>query len=262
MLCVLMIAAARAADPTDRALEEYPAWRTSGEEVRLTAIRELLSIGSTMSALDIIAQMRAEKNENPELDLLQGKALRLDGVTSEAERLLLLAEKRMGRDGRPSAELCILYADLQQVDDAVRSCQRATQLDEYDGASWNNLAYLLLADGQPVPALEAAENAVRVDATQPRYRNNLGLVQAALGRVDVAFRTLKSTMSTGDAAYMIGLVLERYASMEEASAWMERALKHEPKHPGATAWLADLDGGSPSAPTPTVAGEAPLAEVP
>lgn len=266
MLSLFWMAAAWGAEPArERVLEEPPAWREHGDEVRLTAVRKLLSIGSTTSALEIIAQMRSERNDSPELDLLQGKALRVDGVTSEAERLLLLADKRMGRDARPSAELCILYADLRQVDDAIRACRRATQLDEFDGASWNNLAYLLLADGNPEEALEAAEKAVRVDATQPRYRNNLGLVQAALGRVDVAFRTLKSTMPTGDAAYNIGIVLERYSTLDEASQWMERALKYDPQHPQAMAWLADRDGLSPSGVAPTSSAptsSAPSAELP
>lgn len=252
--------------------DELPAWRTHGEEVRLTAARELLKLGNTFAALDIIRQMRAEKYDTPELDLIQGEALRVDGVVSEAERLLLLADKRMGRDARPSAELCILYADMQQVEDAIHSCERATDIDPTDAASWNNLGYLQLSAGRPVDALEASEQAVQVDATQARYRNNLGLAQAALGKVEIAFRTLKSTMPTGDAAYMIGLVRERFSGLDEAGVWMERAVKYDPQHPQARAWLADRDGapavsmGDPrdaaSSDTPSAEGAPAPTEVP
>jgi Flp pilus assembly protein TadD len=232
----------------DGALEELPTWRTQGTEVQFAAIRELLKMGSTYAALDIIRKMRADHNDSPELDLLQGQALRMDGVASEAERLLSIAQKRLGRDGRPSAELCILYADLRRIEDAIAACERATDLDPDDAPSWNNLGFLLLSSERADEAVAASEKALQIDATQPRYRNNLGMAQAALGREDLAFRTLKSTMPLGDAAYMVGLARERFSSLDEAEVWMERAIKYDPQHPEARAWL---DGRDPSGPLPS-----------
>lgn len=229
---LLFVGCAKSGIPED-AIEELPPWRTHGEEVRIAVAKELLKTENTLGALDIVRQMRAEGYESPELDLLQGEALRIDGVTSEAERLLLLAHKRMPRDARASAELCILYADLQQIDQAIARCKRATEIDASNGGAWNNLGFLLLTAEQPTEALEAAEHAIDIDGAEPRYRNNLAMAQAALGREDQAYRTLQSTMTRADAAYMVGVVVERFGGIDGARPWYEKALSIDPNHPEA-----------------------------
>ena len=210
--------------------DELPGWMTHKEEAQIVAVEKLLESGNTLGALDILRHMRADGKDSPTLDLLQGIALRKDGVTSEAERLLLLAQKKLNRDARPSSELCILYADTQRLEEAIAACKRATELDPNSPAAWNNLGFLLLASERPDEALLAAEKAIELDGTQERYRNNLGMAQAALGRSDMAFRTLQSTMSKADAAYMVGLVTERFAGQDPARPWYERALKYDPTH--------------------------------
>lgn len=225
----------------EEAIEELPPWMTHGDEVRLALVTTLLDSGNTLGALDILRQMRAEGYDAPILDLYQGKALRIDGVTSEAERLLLQAKKRMPRDARPPAELCVLYADLQRVDEAIDQCRRSTDIDPSIPATWNNLGFLLLAAEKPEDALLAAEQAIELDGTQARYRNNLGMAQAALGREDQAYRTLQSTMSKADAAYMVGVAVERFTGVEPARAWYEKALALDPHH--AQASLA-IQGGA------------------
>jgi tetratricopeptide (TPR) repeat protein len=198
----------------------------------------------------------------------QGAALRIDGVTSEAERLLLLAQKRMPKDARPSAELCILYADLQQIEQAIERCKRATEIDASNGGAWNNLGFLLLTAEQPAEALEAAERAIDIDGAEPRYRNNLAMAQAALGREDQAYRTLQSTMTRADAAYMVGVVVERFTGLDDARPWYEKALSIDPNHPEAGPRLDPLQPAVPAAPPsegaplPDPGPEGPLEEVP
>lgn len=232
LLAVLAACGASRTRPHDIA-DELPTWMTHGEEVRLAVANDLLETGNTVGALDIVRHMRADGYDGPELDLVQGKALRIDGVTSEAERMLRIAQKRLPQDGRASAELCVLYADLQQVVEAIGACDRAVQADKDDARSWNNLGYLRLASGDAHGSLEACEHAVQLDGVEPKYRNNLGMAQAALGRDDLAFRTLKSTMPISDAAYMVGLALERFHGPEQARPWYERALEFEPAHQAA-----------------------------
>lgn len=252
---LVLVGCAKNAIPED-AIEELPPWRTHGEEVRIAVAKELLKTENTLGALDIIRQMRAEGYDGPELDLLQGQALRIDGVTSEAERLLLAAQKKMPRDSRPSAELCILFADLQQIEPAIERCKKATQVDPSDGGAWNNLGFLLLTAEQPTEALEAAEHAIDIDGAEPRYRNNLAMAQAALGREDQAYRTLQSTMNRADAAYMVGVVVERFAGLDDARTWYEKALSIDPNHPEAGPRLNP--SGTPPAVVPEVAPVVPL----
>ncbi|MEQ1505468.1 MAG: CRTAC1 family protein, partial [Myxococcota bacterium] len=47
--------------------------------------------------------------------VLHAVTLRLEGVTEEAERLLLQAQKRLPRDARPAAELCAIGARVEVV---------------------------------------------------------------------------------------------------------------------------------------------------
>ena len=246
----LTLASSAEAGPRNRkAAEEHgeiangpPPWMTHGEEVRLAVVDNFLADGNTLMALDILRQMRVDGLDGPEVDLRQGVALRKEGVTSESERLLLLAQKRMRGDPRPHAELCILLADLQRLPEAIDHCRQATKLSEDDATAWNNLAFLLLASSELEEALDAAEEAVRLDATDPLFRNNLGLVQDALGREEQAFRTLASTMGKADAAYMVGLTIERSDDIESARRWYDKALQHDPNHVATRNHLAELDG--------------------
>lgn len=236
--------------PPEDVMEGLPEWMTHGEQVRLDIANKLLESGNTLGALDIVRQMRAEGYTSPELDLLQGKALRLDGVTSEAERLLLAAQKKLPRDARAPAELCILYADERppRLEEAIEKCQRAADLDDKNAQAYNNLSYLLLASDRLDEAKAAAEHAVELDGTEPRYRNNLALVQAARGQQDVAFRTFHSTMPKSEAAYMVGLAVERFFDFEAARMWYERALEYDANHTGAQQKLQAPTDGAGSAP--------------
>jgi Flp pilus assembly protein TadD len=228
--------AAEAARPKDAVVEEgLPIWMTHGEEVRLEIVSDLLDSKNTGSALDILRSMRSDGFDGPLIDLYQGIALRLDGVTSEAERLLLLAQKRLRGDPRPSSELCLLYADDRRIEEAVEACERAAHVSggevEADASVFNNLSFLLLSVGRNDEALDNAEHAVQLDGRDPMLRNNLALAQAAVGREEVAFRTLQSTMSKADAAYMVGLAVDRARGSDAAGPWFDRALEIDPRHP-------------------------------
>ncbi len=225
---------ALAAKPRPEEIQDgLPPWMTQGEQVRLEVVRDLLDSGNTFGALEILRSMRSDGYDGPLIDLYQGVALRMDGVTSEAERLLLVAQKRMRDDPRPSSELCVLYADERRVEEAITACERATRARGEVGPTasmFNNFAFLLLSAGRAEEALEPAERAVELDGADPTFRNNLGLVQAALGREELAFRTLHSTMSKADAAYLVGVAVEGARGTEAAASWFERALEYDPGH--------------------------------
>lgn len=221
---------------------------THGEEVRVGIAWDFLDSGNTVGALDIVRQARADGFGSPELDLLQGKAMRLDGVVSEAESLLDRAASKMPRDGRASAELCVLFAEEGRIEEAVARCERARRLDDSDARSRTNLAFLLMSMERQDEALEPAQEAVHIDGTVAKYRNNLGLAQAANGRVEMAFRTLQSTMEKSEAAYTVGLSVERFDGFDKARSWYERALNVNPNHMGAKVKLRPPEDGADEAP--------------
>jgi len=232
LLITLLAGCAGAAHkpPPELVNDSLPAWMTKGEEVRIAVARTLLETGETTQALGILRQMRADGYRDPEIDLLQGMALHQDGVTSEAERLLQMARNRMPRDHRPFSQLCVLYAEDKRVEEAIEACGRATQVGDTHGKAWNNLAVLLLTASRNDEALAAAEQALERDASSPLYRNNLALAQAALGKSELAYRTFHSTMSEADAAYMVGVAIERTGDVDGARVWYEKGLEIDPEH--------------------------------
>ncbi len=215
-------------NPNDVIADELPPWMTQGEEVRIGVATKLLESHNTIGALEILRAMREEGYDSPELDLLQGKALRIDGLYGEAERLLLRADDRLRKDSRPSSELCVLYADAGRVPEAIERCREAVGRDDLSAQAWNNLGFLLLAEGDPQGALDSIAHAVELDGTSARFRNNLGLAQATLGRDEAAFRTFKSTLPSGLAAFNVAVALERADDIEGALTYYERALSINP----------------------------------
>jgi len=252
---VVAVASAGCAKPSARApkqeiSDELPPWMTKGEEVRLEVAEKLLETENTIGALEILRAMRNEGYDTPELDLLQGKALRIDGMYEQSERLLKRADERLRRDPRPATELCVLYADAGQVGAAIAQCRAAVERDQNNAQAWNNLGFLLLADGDPEEAYEALAHAVELDGTNARFRNNLGLAQATLGRDEAAFRTFQTTLPRGLAALNVAVALERADDIEGALAYYERALSIDPQLAEATAARDRLRAILPPTPGP------------
>jgi tetratricopeptide (TPR) repeat protein len=251
MLLVASACASRPQAPRDVS-SELPPWMTRGEEVRLEVAAKLLDTGNTYQALEIVRAMRQEGFNTPELDLLQGRAMRLDGLWDESEHLLLAAEKGMHRDPRPQAELCVLFADSGRVPQAIEACREVVKRDEKAANGWNNLGFLLLATDVNDEALKALTTAVELDGTNERYRNNLGMAQATLGRDEAAFRTFQSTLPRSLAAFNVGVALERADDKPGALAYYERALSIDPQLTEAVAArdrLRNPAAGQPSAET-------------
>jgi Flp pilus assembly protein TadD len=107
--------------------------------------------------------------------------------------------------------------------------------------------------------------AVQLDGAEPRYRNNLCMAQAGSGYEDQAYRTCKSTMKNADAAYMVGLSLERFGDNEAAERWYHKALDIDPKHLETQLRLDGLtevgEPWQPPVPDTTVPAPAPSGEV-
>ena len=211
-------------------MAEMP-WLDDKDGMRLDIVGKLVEMKMSDQALSIISDLRNDGVTKPVLDLYQGRALQFQGMNAEAERLLVTARKRMPGDARPEAALCILYADAENFEQAVVSCDRATHIDKRDAVSWNNYGYLLLfTTERHEDALEALQNAVDLDSTEPRYRNNLGHAQVALGEHDQALRTFMSTNTRADAAYDTGAASERWGKTGQAVEYYERATQLQPNH--------------------------------
>ncbi len=229
LLCLGGSADAR--DPRSKVVpEDPPPWQLRPLQVRIDVVRTLLEQGSAQRALELLAAFKAEGIDSPDLDLLQGIALRETGMNDQAEQVLLKARSQLGRDSRPNAELCVLYADAKRVDEAIDSCDRAVGLDRSSPRAWNNYGWMLLAANRPADALEAFDQAIHLDGSQERYRNNLAFAQVALDQLAEAERTFRTTGSHADAAYNVGVALLQGGRRDDARSWFRSALAYDPTH--------------------------------
>jgi Flp pilus assembly protein TadD len=255
LLCSLT---ADAREPREKVRPEDPApWETQPMNVRVDVVRTLIDQGDPQRALELIASFHADGIEDPELTLMQGVALRETGLPEQAERALLAARSGLGRDARPSAELCVLYADLQRLDDAMSACDRSVALDRENPRAWNNYGWLLLAANQPVQAIEAFEEAIAIDGADERYRNNLGFALVAAGRLNEAERTFRASGSHADAAYNVGVALVQAGRAADAPLWFRSAVTYDPSHGPARDALASLNDTDPAPGAPVPAEETP-----
>lgn len=212
-------------------LEQVAPWATDPDGVKLEIVERLvLETKQYDKALPIIAAMRQEGVNAPVLDLVQGIAMREEGLRDEAETMLLQARKRMPSDPRVHEALCVLYADAQRLDAAVAACEKATKVDSERASAWNNLGYLYAVTDRPTEAVEAAKQAVALNGAEPRYRNNLGIAVAASGDTTGALEIFRTTSSEADAYHNLGFAVERYQSAEDALRWYRRALEVNDQH--------------------------------
>lgn len=249
---LLLPLSALARDAREKIRPEDPApWQTRPMDVRADVVRTLLAQGSADRALELLAAFRAEGVESPELTLLQGIALRETGMGDAAERVLLEAKSGLGRDARPSAELCVLYADQQRLEAATDACDRAVALDRSNPRAWNNYGWLLLASNRPTEAVDAFDEAIDLDSSEERYRNNLGFALVALDRIDDAERAFRASGSHADSAYNVGVALQQAGRGAEAGAWFKSALAYDPAHgPARDALAAAHESVSPPEESP------------
>jgi len=211
--------------------DELPPWANEPDRVKLDiAERLVFEKKQYVAALPLIAEMRREGVKAPVLDLLQGVSLREQGMYTEAERLLGMAERRMSGDPRVHEAYCILYADTNKLDLAIAHCEKATKIDGDRASALNNLGFLYLATGRTDEALPAFQKAVEQDGTQSRYRNNLGLAYVALGEDKAAMAAFSSANEPAEALYTMGAAVERYRSADDALPFYRDVLNYSATH--------------------------------
>lgn len=259
LLLVLLLASACV--PKGRTVEDAPDWETERgrRELKYELIEAFLGQHEPDKAMTLIAQLHREDDDSPVLQLYQGQALMQDGMSGEAERVLLTYQKDEPKDPRSFRLLGALYADDKRIDEGITALQQAIALDDHDAATWNNTGFLLMAVGRNDDAITALERAIDLDGTQPRYRNNLGFALAAVGRWGDALEAFSSAGTPADAHSNLALAYELQGDTTDALEHYERALKYNPSHvdalDGKKRLLSPDPEAPPASPLPAAAGE-------
>lgn len=222
--------------------EEIPKWKS--EEGRKKTWRDMARWYNDNNlpgeALEMVQRLRESGEDTVELSIIQGRSLAAQGLPSEARNVLETIVDKHPRNAEVLQSLGVVYADLNEVDLAIRTFERALQLDETHTPTRNNLGFLLLAQGRCDEAVTHLSQVIEDDGTSARYRNNLAFALVCSGDQERALKLFRSTADEADARYNMGVAFERVDALDNAILQYEHALRYDPDHAAAMAALARL----------------------
>jgi len=216
-------------------------------QIRLDLVELMLENGNPDQALQMINGLRGEGLASTEMDILQGRALRMLQLYEEAESILEDVVQRRPRK-YPDAlnELGIIAVDRGHLDVAVSRFEDAYRFAQDEADYANNLGFALMSAGRHEEAVDVLRAALRRDPTRGRVRNNLGFALVALTRTDEAYRVFRSASSEDEARYNLGVGLELTGQADAAAEAYAAALMHNPQHWGAKEALDRLQQNLPA----------------
>ena len=214
------------------AAQPPPRWSTDEgkQEVRLELAERMLDIGQVHEAQSMLRLAREDGVTGPEIDLLQGRALHLEGLHKEAEQMMLVAGQKLKKDPRIPRALGLLYAETDRVDEAITQLERSLELDDNHAATWNNLGFLLFSQKRTDQAIVVLRKAVSLDGTKPKYRLNLGFALFHAGDSAGALSAFNAAGPPADAWYNMGLARELAGDLDGARTGYRKSIELNPSH--------------------------------
>lgn len=243
--------------------EPTPAWATESGKARaqLDLVKLLVDSGNFDGALSLIARLRTEGVDDPELDFQQGRALRASGLLDDAVPVLNRVPRRHPIYPSAQNELGMLEMDRRHLTDAETYFKAATNASPKTASYWNNLGFCLMSAGRPEDAVTALRQSLTLDGSNARTRNNLGFALLAAGHDDEAWRVFRSMGGEADARYNLGVGYELKGNLPAAADAYRAALAASPDHVAAREALArvlpTIPGAAPSGAPPGPVQESP-----
>ena len=112
--------------------------------------------------------------------------------------------------------------------EARRRFERAIALDSKAAYALNNLCYLSFTEGNEARAIAECTDALTRQPTLTAARNNLALVHAAAGRIDLSEREFLACGNRGIGFYNLGIVHMARRDYPKAIMAFETAIKERP----------------------------------
>lgn len=207
-------------------------WNAPGgrEDLHLRMAKWHIDNGMSEPALQMLRELRETyHSKRPEVGLLQGRALHLQGAHTAAKDLLMAAVSDMPRSAEAHRALGVLLADMGDTTGAIASLHTSATLDPMSAGTWNNLGFLQTVSGECVAGRASLSRSLEVDATSSRVRNNLAMAMACLGDVEGALSLLRTTAPEAVARYDLGAYLERFEHRTDACEQYEIAAFADPE---------------------------------
>lgn len=140
-----------------------------------------------------------------------------------------------------------LYARQNQHDQAAEFFAKSIAVNP-DAATFNELGLVQKKQGRPAESQASIEQAIKLDPTNVRYRNNLASMLVGVGRSDDAVRQLEQVLPPAVANYNVAYLHFTNSNVAAAQQHLQLALQADPNLKEARD-LLDRIGGSPTAQT-------------
>lgn len=231
--------AAGAKDPKDA----LPLWQRL-EEANWAAAR-----GDDAAAVPVLRTLLEEEPGNVAFRRALSASLRKLGRAREAAELLDAA----GDDATAWHERSLALAEAGQLDEAIRSDDRARSLNPLLPEVHNHLGVLQARTGRLHEALSAFDEAVRLDPNNVRAHTNRANALRALGRAaearDAYAAALRLAPEDADALNGLGVLAVQAGAPDEAVPLFRRVLARDPAYAEARLNLAvaEMKRGQPAA---------------
>lgn len=237
-----------------RNLPPEESWSVADKEaVHLDLVRAFLDVGSCDEALDGLAAARNQGTRGEAVDLLQAEAMLCKELPRDA---LTLLDGKYRMSSERHRLVCLAHADLGEVEQATDACRQALKRQgkgataQEESQAWQNLGFVLAASGEHADAVDAYQQALQLDPSYGRARNNLAFSLAALGRDDEALATFRVALDDqygfdpeileANAHYNLGVAQASRGDEDRARASYREALEIIPEHARAQAALDEL----------------------
>jgi Flp pilus assembly protein TadD len=230
--------------------------RSDTFEARKRLTRELVARQDWSAAFFYASQLHQEAPEDAEVLVLRGIIYRERGLPTEAEADLKDALKREDRLPEANAALGLMY-DMTNRGDQAEPYHRRAVAQAADNPNYlNNLGFSLFLRHKNREAIEAYQQAVRLNPTSGRIRTNLGFAYAALGDLPRASREFDMGAPPAESRNNLGFAYEQRGDLTNAYSLYVEAVRLDPANGHARANLVyvaqklgkEIPGDLPKAP--------------
>ena len=178
--------------------------------------------------------------------LAMGELMEGSGNLAEAQAQYEQALKLDPKSLKTSLALARVYAQQGRPDAALKIYKDAEKQHRRSAAVFNDKGLLLAEMKDWTGALAALRTAVKIEPKESRYHNNYGMVLAASGDYEAAWKEFREGVGPGPAHYNVALMLLQAGRTAEARDHLERAVAAMPGQKDAEALIAQMDTGAPS----------------
>ncbi|MEN6558458.1 MAG: tetratricopeptide repeat protein [Thermoguttaceae bacterium] len=145
------------------------------------------------------------------------------------------------------------YAHLKELqehpNDAIRLYQRAIKAGSDQVSVYNNVGLFYARQKKWDEAAAALGRAVRLDPKNSLYRNNLAMVLVEQGQVREAMANLQAVHAPAAAYYNMGYLMQKKGKSAEALTYFTLAAKMDPSLDAARQWVCYLQSKTSQTPS-------------